>query len=177
MRYLSFLKKKILLLKLTLLISMGVFFAGDINILATSKIGSLKQQTQKSTNSLLKNYLERSAFRHKILAQNLSNINTPGYQAQEVEIPANLENLSSVSAKNSKLNLNKTSAKHMGRGIETSSKFVAKKLKDPYEIKPNGNNVSLAQQMTKISQNQQDYNTALKGYSTLNNLVSTVVGK
>jgi len=31
--------------------------------------------------------------------------------------------------------------------------------------------------MTKVSQNQQDYNAAVKGYAVMNSLVSAVLGK
>jgi flagellar basal-body rod protein FlgB len=71
-----------------------------------------------------------------------------------------------------------TSSKHINsKRSSVSGKFSSHKLKDPYEVKPNGNNVSIAQQMLKLSQNQQDYNAALKSYSATNNLLSSVIGK
>lgn len=66
---------------------------------------------------------------------------------------------------------------HLQGSNKSTEHFSKEKLKDPYEIKPNGNNVSIAQQMTKLSQNQQDYNAGLKAYSTMNALVSAVIGK
>lgn len=129
------------------------------------------------TNYLFKSYLELSAFRHKTLAQNVANINTPGYKADEVEMPDKFNDLFGKVGTLKKIILTRASSKHISRSKGSDKKFSSYKLKDPYEIKKNGNNVSTAQQMSKISQNKNDYNVAVKGYVTLNSLYGTLVGK
>ena len=135
-----------------------------------------KQDKLLSTNDLFKSYLELSAFKNKVISQNLANINTPGYKADEVEMPTNLNDLASGRSAR-KVKLSRTSDKHINGNKNGDSKFASRKLKDPDEIKKNGNNVSLRQQMTKLSQNKTDYAAAVKGYATINSLFSTVVGK
>lgn len=130
-----------------------------------------------TTNDLLKSYMELTSFRHKTLSQNLANVNTPGYKADEVATPKEYGDLTGKGRANRKVRLAKTANHHLDGAQKSTAKFTAHKLEDPYEIKPNGNNVSLAQQMTKVSQNQQDYNAALKGYNATNALVSTALGK
>ncbi len=130
-----------------------------------------------TTNQLLKAYLERSAFKHKVLSQNMANVNTPGYKANDVIEVADYDDLMDNSAKIRRVSISRTSSKHLFGTHGSESKIATEKLKNPYEIKPNGNNVSIAQQMTKLSQNQQDYNAAVKAYSTTNSLFSTILGK
>ena len=48
-----------------------------------------KQKRDHKTNDLYKSYLEYSAYRNELLSQNLANVNTPGYKADEVYIPNN----------------------------------------------------------------------------------------
>jgi flagellar basal-body rod protein FlgB len=142
---------------------------------------SLGENSTKSkeptTNHLLHNYLNRLSFRHKVLSQNVANINTPDYKADEVKLPESLSDLDPSKVKRRRLSLRNTSYKHMrGRYAETNQ-FDIEKLKDPFEVKPNGNNVSLNQQITKISQNQTAYDTAIKTYAIGGGLISTALGK
>lgn len=137
----------------------------------------LTKSKEPTTNKLLHNYLNRLSFRHKVLSQNIANINTPGYKADEVKMPENISDLELSKGKRRRLSLRNTSYKHMkGRYAETNQLDV-EKLKDPFEVKPNGNNVSLNQQITKVSQNQTAYDAALKTYSISSGLISTALGK
>lgn len=137
----------------------------------------LREAKKHRTNDLFKSYLELSAFRHKTLAQNIANVNTPGYKADEVEMPDGFDGLVGKRRASRKITMARTSSKHIGGSKDSNGKFSSHKLKDPYEIKKNGNNVSMVQQTSKISQNKNNYNVAVKGYATLNSLFGTVVGK
>lgn len=170
--------KKIFIILLILFFTIGA----KAEISKPAKHLSIYKTEQKKnrnhlTNDLLKSYLEMSAFKHKTLTQNIANVNTPGYKANEVASPNQYEDLSTGGSNSRKIAMNITSEKHIKNNRNVSKQFASHKLKDPYEIKPNGNNVSLAQQMMKLSQNQQDYNAALKSYAVTNSLVSSVIGK
>lgn len=130
-----------------------------------------------TTNELFAAYLERSAFRHKVLSENMANVNTPGYKADEVAEAQDYEDLVGDSNSSTNFGMKRTNKLHLSSKRKSSDKITRKKLKNPYEIKPNGNNVSIAQQMTKLSQNQQDYNAVLKSYATTNAMISAVLGK
>lgn len=149
-------------------------------ICALTPIHAMDKKDNKAPNTtdLIHSYLDIVSFRHKILSQNIANLNTPGYKADEVAIPKTLNGLVDRQKLIRKsISLVTTSNKHNKGSNQSTNKFVTQKLPDPYEIKPNGNNVSLAQQVTKISQNQIAYDTALKAYSSINSLLSTVLGK
>lgn len=137
----------------------------------------VREAKKHRTNDLFKSYLELSSFRHKTLAQNVANVNTPGYKANEVEMPEDFDDLIGKGRTSRKISMARTSSRHIGGSKDSSGKFVAQKLKDPYEVKKNGNNVSMAQQISKVSSNKKDYEVAVKGYATLNSLYGTVVGK
>jgi flagellar basal-body rod protein FlgB len=100
----------------------------------------------------MKSYLELTAFKHKVLSENLANVNTPGYKAEDVHAPKDYSDLTEKGKSNRVLKLVRTSDNHIADTKRSNGKLSSHKLKDPYEVKPNGNNVSLAQQMTKLSQ-------------------------
>lgn len=165
-----------------ILIIIGLFFSVSAEAKQQSKHITLykpdaRESKRYRTNDLFKSYLELSAFRHKTLAQNVANVNTPGYKADEVDMPDDFSDLVEKGKASKKISLARTSSKHISGSKGSDKRFSSHKLKDPYEIKKNGNNVSMAQQMSKISQNKNDYNVAVKGYATLNSLYGTVVGK
>lgn len=136
-----------------------------------------KQKRDHKTNDLYKSYLEYSAYRNEVLSQNLANVNTPSYKADEVYIPNNFNELAGNNGASRKINIVKTSDMHISKHKNNESRLRKQKLKDPDEVKKNGNNVSLRQQMTKLSQNKMDYTTAIKSYATINSLFSSIIGK
>lgn len=178
-------KLRFFLIVCALLIGSNLLFGHSVSAankrhLPLNPPDTAKKNRNPNTNDLLKSYLEFSAFRHKVLSENIANINTPNYKAEDVSVPQKYEDLVSAKAGASDRVFLATTNNHHIAGSATSSKksrFTSRKIKDPYEIKPNGNNVSLAQQMTKLSRNQSDYNTAVKSYSTTNALISAVLGK
>ena len=136
--------------------------------------GDRGDSSKYQIEDLLKSYLELSTFRSQVLAQNLANINTPKYKADEVKIP---EDYGVLNAENTGFRMACTSDKHMTRSRNGNKKFVSQKLQDPHEIKKNGNNVSLNQQMVKLSQNKNDYTSALKIHTTVGSLFTSVLKK
>ena len=92
----------------------------------------VREAKKHRTNDLFKSYLELSSFRHKTLAQNVANVNTPGYKANEVEMPEDFDDLIGKGRTARKISMARTSSKHIGGSKDSSGKFVAQKLKDPY---------------------------------------------
>ncbi|MEZ0223772.1 MAG: flagellar basal body rod protein FlgB [Alphaproteobacteria bacterium] len=106
--------------------------------------------------------------RQKVLAQNISNADTPGYAPMDVK-PLDFKNLlqSSTSAvslgasasSTPASSLAKTDAKHIGAGGEATigGKTPTGEEKSPYEVSPAGNAVILEEQLIKMNQNYTDY--------------------
>ena len=134
--------------------------------------GSAKAKV--NTNDLLHKNLKLKSFRHKILSNNIANINTPAYKAEEI-VDAQSNGLNARSF--GKLPMAKTAKMHLGGNHNNSGGIAVEKLKDPEEVKPNGNNVSLSQQLVKLSQNQTDYDISLQSYKANSGLVASILGK
>ncbi len=167
-----------------LLLLLAICFTFTANISAQSKHIKLsntdsdkKANNAVTTETLLKAYLDRSAFKQKILSENMAHVNTPNYKANDVADVRDVNELVNGSSKVNRLKLLRTNSKHIISKNSSASKFESHKLKDSYEVKPNGNNVSIAQQMQKISKNQQDYSLALKAYSSAFGLAAAAIGK
>lgn len=96
-------------------------------------------------------YLSQS---QAVISKNLANANTPGYKAMELNKPKyNFGKSKGVS-------LETTSPMHIG-GLNGVGQFRAVKQKDTYETAPNGNNVSIEEQMVKMSENSMEHQATL----------------
>jgi flagellar basal-body rod protein FlgB len=90
------------------------------------------------TSGLVAEMIRATAVRHRILASNLANVETPGYQAQEATFSSALAEAQGHGAR--------------GAGLPLSVGVV---LKPDPEAPPrrDGNNVDLDRQMVKLAQN------------------------
>lgn len=160
-------------LLLTILVIVILSFVNAVNVFAQRT-----DSNRPNTKTMLRSYLNLNSFRHKVFAQNIANVNTPGYKADEVPMPKNMLGLKGINhMHNKKIRLARTSEKHISGINDQNNYYNTQKLQDPDEIKPNGNNVSLQQQVTKMSQNKTDYDTALHAYQGINSLYSIILGK
>lgn len=106
--------------------------------------------------------------RQKVLAQNISNADTPNYQPMDVK-PLDFKNLLQSSASKSSLgaaaphlastSLAVTDPMHIPSGGSSASagKLPTSAEKSPYEVSPDGNAVILEEQLVKMNQNYTDY--------------------
>jgi flagellar basal-body rod protein FlgB len=109
-------------------------------------------------------YLSQS---QAVISKNLANANTPKYKAMEVERPHH----------NSKMvSLTTTSPTHIG-GIGREGSFKVVKQKDAYETAPNGNNVSIEEQMVKMSANSAEHQAATNIMHKVGSLVALATGE
>jgi flagellar basal-body rod protein FlgB len=99
--------------------------------------------------------------RQKVLSQNISNADTPGYKPQDVAPLDFKEMLESSASKlpHSAAHLTTTNPKHLtiGGGMAGSSGSTAKDQKNPYETSPSGNSVVLEEQLLKMNENFTDH--------------------
>ena len=98
-------------------------------------------------------YLDK---RQGVLAQNIANADTPGYQSQDltkVDFGAVLKNVSKAGT----IRMTATDPMHMpGPDAVKSAKDAKDKM--TYEVAPDSNGVILEEQMVKANQTQMDYN-------------------
>ncbi len=134
-----------------------------------AKTNLVKKHAPKNSLNLSKKRLLNLSARQQILSQNIANVNTPHYKAKDLLIK-NSPNTRYKKLKNFKLTT--TSSKHFAGKRYLNNKLIKVKT---FESKPNGNNVSIEEELPKLSQNTNDYNSTLKIYSTLNNLISMTI--
>lgn len=121
-------------------------------------------------NALL-NKMDWSEARHKTLAQNVSNADTPDYQPKDVT-PINFKDL--LSKSNNKHSphaggLAVTNPKHISSSKNSSSvnQVAVKDQKKPYETSPAGNAVILEEQLLKMNENMSDHQFSANLYQKI----------
>lgn len=109
----------------------------------------------------LKNDLDASSLRQRVIANNLANLNTPGFKKSIVSFE---EHFKSVVGK---IPLKITSERHIG-GIKHPSKVKPKIVQvTDTSLTPCGNNVNIDEEMVNLTANQLRYNATaqfISGY-------------
>lgn len=109
---------------------------------------------QVSTLTLTSNMARHAAKRHALIAQNVANADTPGYKARDIGSFAD-------TLKAHALGPNGPSQIFERSDVES----------------PNGNSVSLEDELMRGAQVQNDYNMAVSIYRTTLQMMKTAVGK
>lgn len=98
--------------------------------------------------------------RQRVLAQNISNGDTPGYQALDVKAPNFEKTLSAImgqsSVKPAGIALTETESQHIAAQAHRQALSI-KPQRDNYDVSPTGNSVSMEEQMVQSSQTAVDY--------------------
>ena len=103
---------------------------------------------------------EKMAFlaqRQRVLSQNITNADTPGYRPSDVKSPDFGKILGEKSASTARLSLATTQSGHMDHIIRPGSSPNLMTERKTYEVSPTGNAVDLEEQMMKSSQTNMDY--------------------
>lgn len=92
--------------------------------------------------------------RHRVIAQNIANSDTPKYRARDL---ATIDFRQSLRRTGHQLSLAKTSDVHVGSPRE-QDEFRTRETRHTYETAPEGNAVILEEQMAKLSETTGEYN-------------------
>lgn len=115
----------------------------------------------------LKTRMHWHQTRQKLLAENVSNADTPRFRPHDLRAPA--------APGNGGVTLAQTSPRHLG----LSGQRGGFDPRDPkrFETTPSGNSVNLEDEMMKVAQNQSDYQLAASLYSKGLGLMKIAIGK
>ena len=124
--------------------------------------------------SALRTKMQWHQERQRVLAENISNSDTPNFRPRDLVEPKFDRNGASPAAMGS-MAMMRTSASHIapaggGQSFATDSK-------SSFHSRPAGNAVNLEDQMLKVSANQMDYAAATSLYSRSLGLLKTAIGK
>lgn len=106
----------------------------------------------------LQRALDGSVLRHKAIAENLANVDTPGYKRLEVEFASALK--AALEDEGKGISLTRTNARHLldGQGELTDVRPAAWRVRETTG-RADGNNVDLDAEMTKLAENTLLYNS------------------
>lgn len=132
--------------------------SADISFLAALKMGMRWHQA-----------------RQRVLAENIANANTVGYQAQDIA-PLSLRSSVSMTGFNPTVSTDAVDPGHIGfsGGGRREDGFVRTTVAG-YEVTPDGNGVTLEDQMMKLTSNQLDYQAVTTLYSRGLGLIRTAL--
>lgn len=106
--------------------------------------------------SMLRDRMQWHQARQKVLAENVANANTPGFQPKDLRAPA-----SAAQAQAAASALQRT---HPGHLVASSAGEIAVELGQRFETRPSGNAVALEDEMLKVAGNQAEYQLAASLY-------------
>lgn len=125
--------------------------------------------------NIMKTKLNYLSERQGILAQNIANADTPGYKAKDLSAPDFSKLVSQAGQPVQNLRMASTNAKHMtGNGATGSYKIINRGKTD--ELNPDGNNVSVEDEMSKVAANQADYMKTLNLYTKAISMFKSAIG-
>lgn len=102
--------------------------------------------------------LEFRSKKNRLIASNISNIDTPGYKAFDLVVE---DELNKISGSSEKINIEQTDQGHLsshGQLIDGITYKVAKSSK--FSLRKDGNTVDLDNEMTSLAENSLMYNAS-----------------
>jgi flagellar basal-body rod protein FlgB len=139
-------------------------------------MGQLMSMTDIPVLRAIKDKLKYHEARQKVLAENVSNADTPGYTGRDIKAP-DFFRVAVEGDSSRPVAAVVTSPLHIATTpIGGDTGFRQQKV-DGYEVTPDGNSVSLEDQMMKVTQNQMDYQMATSLYARSLGLLKTALGK
>lgn len=126
---------------------------------------------------VMRSKLSYLSERQSVLAQNIANSDTPGYQARDIAEP-DFKKLVKASGLNGQRSLQMaiTNSKHIAKNTPAPA-FRAAKRPTTYELNPNENNVVIEEEVSKMAMNQAEYQKALNLYSKGVSMFKIALGK
>ncbi|NLP43300.1 MAG: flagellar basal body rod protein FlgB [Peptococcaceae bacterium] len=120
--------------------------------------------------SLLEGGLRGLDLRHKVLADNIANIDTPNFKRSDVNFEQILR--SAMTGETGGLELKRTSDRHLP-GLVLSNQFV--QIDNTTTMRNDGNNVDIDLEMTRLAQNTLHYNALAGAYTSHLNMYKQVI--
>lgn len=126
--------------------------------------------------SALRTKMQWHQERQRVLAENVSNANTPNFKPSDLVEPKFDSKGSNVGGTMGSLAMMRTSATHLG-AVGGAPSFRGDGGISGFLTKPAGNAVNLEDQMLKVSANQMDYAAATSLYTRSLGMLKTAIGK
>ena len=120
------------------------------------------------TINSLERGLSYASAKNKAIAQNIANVDTPGYKAKDVSFKAILED-----AQNTSISSYKSDLRHYDFTISEQGSDAYSK--DNLRARVNGNGVNMDTEQAKLAENTIYYNALIERVSSKFNTLNTVI--
>jgi flagellar basal-body rod protein FlgB len=126
--------------------------------------------------TMLRTRMDWSQSRQKVLAENVANADTPGFQPRDL-VPPKFDEPTRLRPPNvADVALARTEPLHLAGFPGTGSEFRTAN-NGHFDIRPTGNAINLEDEMMKVAGNQMDYQVATALYTRSLGLIKTALGK
>jgi len=125
--------------------------------------------------SILRTKMQWHQERQRVLAENVSNSNTPNFKPRDLVEPKFEIGSGAVGGAAASLPIARTSAAHLA--ADGADPTFDQNRRAGFLTRPAGNAVSLEDEMLKVSANQMDYAAVTSLYSKSIHLLKTAIGK
>jgi len=122
--------------------------------------------------SMLRTRMNWHQERQRLLAENVANVDTPGYRARDL---SPLDFGRQVEQASGQLQLALTAPAHLSGGPAGSGFPLDRATK--HDVRPMGKTVNLEDEMMKVAANQMDHQAAISLYARSMGLLKTAIGK
>jgi flagellar basal-body rod protein FlgB len=112
--------------------------------------------------------------RQGLLAENVANAETPGYRGRDLKAEGFEEHMRNLSV--ASISTVATDPGHIVKVGSGADGFGSRQLNN-FEITPEGNGVTLEDEMMKVSTNQMDYQAVTAIYSRSIRIIKTALGR
>jgi flagellar basal-body rod protein FlgB len=126
--------------------------------------------------SALRTKMQWHQERQRVLAENVSNSDTPNFKPKDLVEPKFAPNGASAARPMGALAMMRTSGSHIAPAGGGGDSFDQNR-RAGFETRPAGNAVNLEDEMMKVSANNMDYAAATSLYSKSLHLLKTAIGK
>ena len=126
--------------------------------------------------SVLRTKMQWHQERQRVLAENVSNSDTPKFKPRDLVEPKFNDTGAGAAGSTGALAMMRTSTSHIAPSNGGGQSFDQNR-KAGFETRPAGNAVSLEDEMLKVSANQMDYAAVTSLYSKSLHLLKTAIGK
>ena len=126
--------------------------------------------------SMLKTRMHWHQERQRVLAENVSNSDTPRFRPHDLKpLDFGPQGQPQAGAGAGSVQLAATQPNHIG--ASTSRGAFGKETPNRYDVRPAGNAVNLEDEMMKVASNQMDYQAAISLYTRSMGMFKTALGR
>jgi flagellar basal-body rod protein FlgB len=122
--------------------------------------------------NLMQSNLNYLSSRQSLIAQNIANANTPGYEGKDLKKPDFASFMQSSATTTG--SLTQTNGNHIS-GMNAASKYT-KVTSEGFEVTPSGNQVVLEDEVMKLSRTGLEYQETTSMYRKMIEMMKTAIG-